>query len=154
MRLHHPVTYTYMYMMCAYVLCMCVCRKTHLWKSGTFWKKKKSYDAMARCVAWWRFVEENCCRRLQFFHEMVAGWQRWVGSLEYHVSFAKESYKNGAHLKKRPSNLGSLQIIATIVLDGSIKMCIAVCCSVLQCAAVSCSVLQCAAVCLMCCSVW
>ena len=41
------------------------------------------------------------------------GWQRFVGSLNCQVSFAKEPYCCRALSQKRPGNLGSLQIVAT-----------------------------------------
>jgi len=41
------------------------------------------------------------------------GWLRKVGSLKLHVSFAKEPYKRGYVLQKRPIILRSLIIVAT-----------------------------------------
>ena len=41
------------------------------------------------------------------------GWQRLVGSLEFHVSFAKKTYTNRALFQKRPENLGSLLPVVT-----------------------------------------
>jgi len=140
LRLHHPVAYTYMYMFCAYTLCVCVCVKRVLWNM-TFSKKIFAWCYWSVCCMVLQCVVEDCCKRLQLFDDMVVGWQRWVGYLQYHVSLVEKLYKNRAHLKKRPRNLGSLKTIATIILDGSITMCIAVCCRVLQCVALCCSVL-------------
>jgi len=41
------------------------------------------------------------------------GWLRWVGSLKWQVSFAKEPYKRYNILQKRPIILGSLLLEAT-----------------------------------------
>jgi len=41
------------------------------------------------------------------------GWLRLVGSVELHVSFAKEPYKRDYILQKRPVILRSLLIVAT-----------------------------------------
>ena len=41
------------------------------------------------------------------------GWLRLVGSLKLQVSFAKEPYKRGYILQKRPVLLRSLLIVAT-----------------------------------------
>jgi len=41
-------------------------------------------------------------------------WLQVVGSLKSQVSFAKESYKRDDILQKRPMNLRSLLIVATL----------------------------------------
>jgi len=46
-------------------------------------------------------------------HLVSMGWLRLVGSLKLQVSFAKEPYKRGNILQKRPIILRSLQIIVT-----------------------------------------
>jgi len=137
--------YVHVSVLCVHIVYVCV--------------SKESYENMT-------FFETNLCLMLLVgvLHGVAACWRRllqtitfswWYGCgvatmsrlPKHHVSLAKEFYKNSAHLKKRPRNLGSLKIIATILLYGSITLCIAVCCSVLQCAAVCCSVLQCATTC-------
>jgi len=41
------------------------------------------------------------------------GWQRFMGSLNCQVSFAKEPYKFRILFQKRPGNVGSVQVVAT-----------------------------------------
>ena len=88
----------------------------------------------------------------------MLGWQVLWGS-NSSVSFAKETYTNKTLLSNRPSHLRSLLIFATPPFSVSprastscsifapLRLCVAVCCSLLQCIAVCCGVLWCIAVC-------